>query len=208
MTQVARRLEVLILRLPTAVHIITALVAILFTVTPTQAQDQALYGIANELDVLFKIDLETGEGTIVGPLGFDLTSSGADFSADGIFWGCGHLADDRYVLFTADLSDGHGTIVQTFDREQFPTCCSVGFECGPDGEFYVMNKRTLLRLDVENGTAETVATFSHNSNNLTIAPDCSAFYRIANGNLLRIDPSCVRPRPPRGRRRTRRTPST
>ena len=159
-----------------------------------QAQEQALYGIAhkptigvNELDIIFKIDLDAGQATVVGPLGFDLTTSGADFSSDGTFWGFGQLADEQFVLFTADLTDGHGNIVQTFESDQIPACCPIGLACGPDGEFYLMNGSQLLLLDVESGTAETIMNLSFWSNNLSSAPDCVSFY-TGVGRLFRIDP--------------------
>ncbi|MEC7983857.1 MAG: putative metal-binding motif-containing protein [Myxococcota bacterium] len=127
-----------------------------------------LYGIDIENNNLIQLDIQTGQGSVVGPLGFDL-------SYCGLAYDCANQrmvgADaDTAQLFTIDLQTGEAyDFVQTSVPYQ-----GVGLEYEPStGMFLTSTNTEIYRVDPNTGSTTLVGGGLSGINDLAFAPNCA-----------------------------------
>ena len=132
------------------------------------APDGTLYGIDIENNNLIQLDTQTGEGSIVGSLGFDL-------SFCGLAYDCANQrmvgADaDSAKLFTINLQTGEAyDFVQTTVPYH-----GVGLEYEPaTGMFLTSTGTEIYRVDPNTGTTTHIGVNLSGINDLAFAPECT-----------------------------------
>jgi WD40 repeat protein len=76
--------------------------------------DGRLFAANNGLDALYELDLSTGGSTLIGPVGFDMRTSGMDFAPDGTLYlieGGKGETPGTHSLYTVDIETGTATLV-------------------------------------------------------------------------------------------------
>jgi len=157
-----------------------------------RASPNTLYGVSPSTDELISIDTITGVGTVVGPLGIDVSLAGGTADCSGTVWMFSHQADDPDdpddddvgLLYTVDLDSGAATVQQTYDLTGKPW--GVGIEFGPDGKTLYWRAQNFLGILNPDGTITTV------SDSLALSAVSLArskegdFYAEQDGHLVRL----------------------
>lgn len=157
---------------------------------PQAGPAEGLYGIDTSLGLVY-VDPATAAATVIGPLGFQVSTAGADFDCDGTLWAFSSVGNQRMDLYTLDLGTGAGTVVKSFSTPGLPT--GSGFEFGPDEATpFWRNGPSLYTLDVAAGAVQLVGTAGQGVS-LTMPSSCDQFLGgDCSGEgcaLARIDPA-------------------
>lgn len=139
---------------------------------------------------LWRVDLATGNATVVGPFGANLEVYGLSFSPSGVLYGIASDGlDGGQKLWTIDPATGAATLVGATGVED-----GSGLSFTPDGRLWMTDfsgTRTLYRLDPATGTATAVASGALGADIEGLAASCDGtLYGIGDGDfpfLYRID---------------------
>ncbi len=136
--------------------------------------DGRLFATNNGLDALYEVDLSTGGSTLIGPVGFDMKTSGMDFAPDGTLYlieGGKGEPKGTHSLYTVDIETGAATLVGPVGYEFGSTdiaitdggtfYVSAGGVEAPDGTTY---GKTLLTVDPGTGTGTIIGKLKHPTN--------------------------------------------
>lgn len=151
-----------------------------------RASPNTLYGVSPSTDQLISIDTVTGEGTVVGSLGIDVSLAGATADCSGTVWVFSRQADaeDVGLLYTVDLETGAATVQQTYDLSGKPE--GVGIEFGPDGKTLYWRAKTFLGILNPDGTITTVSdSLAGSAVNLARSKE-GDFYTVQDNRLARL----------------------
>ena len=102
---------------------------------------------------LYTVDRETGQASLIGPIGADKVIMALDFAPDGTLYGASPSA-----LYTIDVLTGQATKVTDF----FGASVVMGLAIAKDGDFFISDYRpvppasTVFALDVSTGTATPI----------------------------------------------------
>lgn len=154
------------------------------------APAEGLYGVDLSLGLVY-VDPSTAAATVVGPLGLQVGSAGADFDCDGTLWAFSQAGTANMDLYTVDLATGAATVVRSFAVPGLST--TSGFEFGPDEVTpYWRNGGSLYTLDQVAGTVHLVGS-GGGGVSLTMPASCDQFLAGDCGSegcaLARIDPA-------------------
>ncbi len=140
------------------IYISISVICLVFAVLlpAATAQGQTLYGLAHigpqGHSTLYTIDVETGEATSMGVIGFN-RCSGMDFDAEGTLFAACEVESETPVLVTIDVETGIGTQIASFGN--VGTLLDISFR-NEDGKLFGMlfssadNTDFLVEIDISN----------------------------------------------------------
>lgn len=186
-------------------HIYTSISVICLTfavlLPAAVAQGQTLYGLAHigpqGPSTLYTIDVETGEATSIGVVGFN-RCSGMDFDAEGTLFAACEIINETPILVTIDLETGFGTQIANFGN--VGTLLDISFR-NEDGELFGMlfsptdNTDFLVEIDISNQELVIVGDTMtlEAGNGMAFSPDDTLFHVITDfspgGSCINGSPS-------------------
>ncbi len=159
------------------------LFALAMTSPPSAAQN--LYGIDTVHSQLITIDSSTGAGSVVGPLGLYVGSSGADFAAGQLYALMSELFTNDNKLFTIDTATGAATAVVTADS----MIGYRGIEFSEDNStVYYTSDDEFWELDPGTGACTFVGMMPQDASQLARDGD-GVYYTFQKGDLYTVDPN-------------------
>ena len=123
-----------------------ALLIMLGSFTASPASGEIAY--IESLSVLYTLDLQTGETTMVGPTGVEERFSSLSFGPEGRLWGIGRTQTTAAALFELDPETGGATSIGVLGYDDLRALAIDG-----DGRFWASDDDQLFTLDPATGQA-------------------------------------------------------
>lgn len=153
-----------------------------------------IWAVGVDRDQLYRIDLKSGNITVVGGIGINIHTAGFSFSQKGELYML-YSNSKSISLASVNTDTGQAITIVEYGRQEDPT---IGFEISTNGKHkYWINKTTLHELH-DDGTIEAIMPVDDGSWCLANAPG-NCLYAVGvkshtdeNGeyrNLMKIDPN-------------------